>query len=184
MAKQIGSFKTAAEVGRSAAAFVADVQKQFARFEGSSTRVITLTETYDELDGLTNSQNSLFAQSIKAVESGLCRAAIILAWAGFVDVLETKLASDGWVKAMSVMPTFPASKTLEEVREIFTEHAFVVLGKDCGLYTKGTMKTLHGALAERNQCAHPGAPDPGLNEALGYVSKLLSRAKELEGKSL
>lgn len=184
MARKVGSFRTAAEYGEKVSAFLADVQKQFAKFEGSSTRVITLNETYDELAGLSQYQKSLFAQSVTAIESGLFRAAIVLAWAGFVDVLETKLASDGWVKANSVWSKFPTTKTLEEVRESYTEHALVMLGKACGLYTKSTMNTLHGALAERNQCAHPGNPDPGMNEALGYVSKLLKRAKDLEGRTL
>lgn len=184
MAKQVGPIKLAGDMGRSAAAFLSDVQKQFAKFEGSSTRVITLRETYDELAGLSQYQKSLFAQSMTAIEAGLFRAAVVLAWAGFVDVLETKLASDGWVKVNSIRPTFAMTRTLEEVRESLTEHAFVILGKECGLYGKGTMNTLHGALAERNQCAHPGNPDPGMNEALGYVSKLLKRAKDLEGRTL
>lgn len=171
-------------MGRSATAFLSDVQKQFAKFEGSSTRVITLKETYDELAGLSQFQKSLFAQSMTAIEAGLFRAAVVLAWAGFVDVLEAKLASDGWLKANSVWSTFPTTKTLEELRESYTEHAFVILGKECGLYGKQTMNTLHGALSERNQCAHPGNPDPGMNEALGYVSKLLKRAKDLEGRTL
>lgn len=171
-------------MGRATAAFLADVQKQFARFEGSSTRVCTLKETYDELAGLSQYQRSLFAQSMTAIEAGLFRAAIVLSWAGFVDVLETKLASDGWVKVNSIRSTFAMTRTLEEVRESLTEHAFVILGKECGLYGKGTMHSLHGALAERNQCAHPGTPDPGMNEALGYVSKLLKRAKDLEARTL
>ncbi|MBV6456933.1 MAG: hypothetical protein HONBIEJF_00037 [Fimbriimonadaceae bacterium] len=184
MARKVDATQLAAEYGRAADRFVADSQKQFAKFEGSTSRVITLKETYDELAGLTQSQESLFKQALLAIEIGLHRAAVVLAWAAFMDVVQSKLASDGWKKVSSVRSTFPAAKTLEEIREQYTDHAFVSIAKECGLYGKGTMNSLHGALADRNQCAHPGAPDPGMNEALGYVSKLLKRAKEIQSKSL
>jgi len=184
VAINVDSENIVAGIGLSAAAFLSDVQKQFAAYEGSSTRVFNLKETYDDLAGLSHHQKSLFSQAMTAIEVGLFRAAVVLAWAGFIDVLEAKLSSDGWVKANSVWPTFPISKTLEELRESYTEHAFIILGKECGLYGKQTMNTLHGALSERNQCAHPGNADPGMNEALGYVSKLLKRAKDLESRSL
>ncbi|MGD9728632.1 MAG: hypothetical protein AB7V39_19930 [Nitrospiraceae bacterium] len=184
MARQVDSTSLAAELGKAADQFIADAQRQFAKFEGSTNRVITLKETYDELAGLSQSQESLFKQALLAIEIGLHRAAVVLAWAAFMDVIQTKLASDGWKKVCSVRATFPSSKTLEEIREQITDHAFVSLAKECGLYGKGTMNSLHGALADRNQCAHPGAPDPGMNEALGYVSKLLKRSKEVQGKTL
>lgn len=184
MARQIDTISLAVELGKAAEQFMADAQRQFAKFEGSTSRVITLKETYDELAGLSQSQESLFKQALLAIEIGLHRAAVVLAWAAFMDVVQTKLASDGWQKVSSVRTTFPITKTLEEIREQYTDHAFVTLAKECGLYGKGTMNSLLGALAERNQCAHPGAPDPGMNESLGYLSKLLKRAKEVQGKTI
>lgn len=184
MADQVGPAQRAALLSRSAAVFVAEAERLFATFEGPTSRVVTLRETYQDLAGLSRSQESLFMQAIKSIESGLCRAAVVLAWAAFMDVLQDKLSSDGWKKVASVRPSFPVTKPLEEIRESCTDHAFVILAKDCGLYGKGTMNSLHGALADRNQSAHPGAPDPGMNEALGYVSKLLRRAKELQSRTL
>jgi hypothetical protein len=41
------------------------------------------------------------------------------------------------------------------------------------------MRTLHGLLSRRNECAHPSEYFPDLNMTLGYISDLIDRIKRL-----
>ena len=44
------------------------------------------------------------------------------------------------------------------------------------------MKSLHGLLSKRNECAHPSDYEPEFSETIGYVSELLNRIKKYEMK--
>jgi hypothetical protein len=59
--------------------------------EAASSRIVTLEGSYDQLTGLSLDQDELFREGLRAVESGLFRAAHVLAWAGFVDFLHETL---------------------------------------------------------------------------------------------
>lgn len=43
------------------------------------------------------------------------------------------------------------------------------------------MKSLHGLLHRRNQCAHPSDYYPDQNQALGYVGEVFIWLKSLDG---
>ena len=107
-----------------------------------------------------------------------------MAWAAFMDFLERKLASDGLKKIRDVRPGWSRHQSIEELREEVTEHALIEAARDAGLIRKSEMKSLHGLLAKRNECAHPSGYRPGMNEAIGYVAELLSRIEQLQGRSL
>ena len=107
-----------------------------------------------------------------------------MAWAAFIDFLEQKMASDGLVKVRSKRPNWVKYASIEEIRENVTEHELIKVAYDVGLTSKGEMKTLHGLLSTRNQCAHPTNYRPDLNESIGYVAQLLNQVEQLHGKSL
>ena len=151
--------------------------------ESSASRVIQLEDTYDQLGKLSLSQDELFRQSLRCVEHGLYRASHVMAWAGFMDFLEEKLASDGLVKVRNIRPTWKGA-SMEEMREYVNEYALVEITQPLGLCTKNEMKALLGLLNKRNECAHPSGYSPGLNETLGYFSELLGRVGKLAPKSL
>jgi hypothetical protein len=106
-----------------------------------------------------------------------------MTWAGFMDFLEEKLASDGLVKVRAARPAWKG-KDVEEMREHVSEHQLVEVAQVIGLCTKNQTKALLGLLNKRNECAHPSNYHPNLNEALGYISEVISRIKVLQPKTI
>lgn len=154
-----------------------------ATHETSGSRVVILEESYDKLTKLTLKQDELFRQALRCVEHQLFRAAHVLAWAGFMDLLEEKLASDGLLKLRATKPAWKAG-SVEELRENVVEYQLIEAAKDLGLCTKTEMKALHGMLNKRNECAHPNDFFPDMNITLGYISELLTRVGTLQTKTL
>ncbi|HEY2943427.1 MAG TPA: hypothetical protein VGN09_13420 [Vicinamibacteria bacterium] len=170
---------------RRVAEFGAWAHDLIAKHETSkASRVITLSQTRDKLQGLSLRQESLFEDSLLCIQQGLYRAAHVMAWAGFMDFLEEKLVSDGLAAVHTAYPRWKAFKSVEALRENIVEYQLLDAAQKVGLTTKTPTKALHGLLAKRNECAHPSGYEPGLNEALGYVSELLERVRSLQPKTL
>lgn len=163
--------------------FEKEAHKILGIHETSKSRVVLLEATYKKLTGLSLKQDELFRQALRCVENSLFRAAHVMAWAGFMDFFEEKLASDGFVKLKATRPNWKFS-TVEDLREQQTEYAIIEAAKDAGLCAKSETKALHGLLNKRNECAHPSNFFPDLNETLGYISELLKRVETLKSKVL
>ena len=73
---------------------------------------------------------------------------------------------------------------MAEMREYVPERQLVEVTQAVGLCTKNEAKALVGLLDRRNECAHPSAYFPQMNESLGYVSELLQRLRLLAPKQL
>jgi hypothetical protein len=155
-----------------------------AHHETSPERIITLSTSYAKLHTLSLKQDELFRQSLRCVENSLFRAAHVLAWAGFVDFYEEKIASKKFRKLHTAYPAWSKYKTLDDLRENVAEYQLIESGKTIGLLSKNEMKALHGLLNKRNECAHPSNYFPGLNDTLGYVSELIKRIEHLQTKRL
>jgi len=166
-----------------ARAFEQEAHQILSIHEAAPSRVVLLPDTYHELSNLSIRQDELFRQALRCIENGLFRAAHVMAWAGFMDFLEQKLASDGLKAVRRKRPRWNAS-TVEELRESVAEYQLIEVSRDVRLCGKGPTKTLLGLLSKRNECAHPSDYDPGLNESLGYVSELLKRIRLLQTKQL
>lgn len=164
-------------------AFEKDAHAILATHEASGSRVIIIEESYEKLTKLSLKQDELFRQALRCVEHKLYRAAHVLAWAGFMDLLEEKLASDGLAKLRAARAAWKAG-TIEELRENVVEYQLIEVAKELGLSTKTQMKALHGMLNKRNECAHPSDFYPDVNDTLGYISELLSRVAILQTKTL
>ncbi len=165
-------------------AFEEEAHKILSKHETSKSRVITLEQTRIDLTVLTIRQNELFQEAIICIENGVYRAAHVMAWAGFIDFLEEKLASDGLIKVKAARSTWAKHRSIEELRENVPEYQLIDVAQELGIVPKSGKKSIQGHLAKRNECAHPGSYTPRLNESLGYVSELLSRIKSLQKKSL
>jgi hypothetical protein len=163
--------------------FEREAHALLAMHEASGSRVVILEESYEKLTKLTLKQDELFRQALRCVEHKLFRAAHVLAWAGFMDLLEEKLASDGLVKLREAKTAWKAG-SVEELRENVVEYQLIEAAKDLGLCTKTEMKALHGMLNKRNECAHPNDFFPDMNITLGYISELLTRVATLQTKTL
>jgi hypothetical protein len=164
-------------------AFAAEAHTLLGKHESSPSRVVLLEDSYKKLTALTLKQDDLMRQALRCMESELYRAAHVMAWAGFMDFLEEKLGSDGFVKLHAARPHWTFT-TAEELRETIVEHQIVEATMPVGLCVKSQMKALLGLLNKRNECAHPSDFYPGLNESLGYFSELLKRIETLRKKTL
>jgi hypothetical protein len=146
------------------------------------SRIIYLEETYRALGELSLQQDELFRQSLRCIENELFRAAHVMAWAGFMDYFEERLAVNSFAKLKAVRPKWTFA-TIEELREQSAEYQLVEAGAKAGLCSKNEMKALHGLLNKRNECAHPSSYFPGLNESLGYMAELLRRIEALKKRA-
>jgi hypothetical protein len=152
--------------------------------EAAPSRVIALSETRNQVTILNLKQSDLLVEGLRAMESGLYRPAIIMAWAAFMDFLQERLASDSFATLYLKRPNWAKWKSLEDLRENVTEFQLLDVARDVGLLSKSETKALHGLLSKRNECAHPSNYRPNLNEALGYVSELLNRIPIIGQRSL
>jgi len=164
-------------------AFQREAHQVLSVHEASRSRIVLLEDTYKRLGALSLRQDELFRQALRCIENELFRAAHVMAWAGFMDFLEEKIAGDGLKKLRGLRPTWKAS-SVEELRESVVEFQLIEAAKELGLCTKTEMKALHGLLNKRNECAHPSDYFPSLNESLGYASEILQRMGQLQPKSL
>lgn len=150
----------------------------------TTSRVLSLTDTYKQLTILNLKQNELFEESLKSMENSLHRPGVVMAWAGFIDFLQEKMTEDQFAKLHAAYPKWGKWSTLEELRENVTEFAVLDAAQRLGVLTKAEMKALHGLLSKRNECAHPSGYKPTFDEALGYVSELLNRIPTISQRSL
>jgi flagellar biosynthesis chaperone FliJ len=167
------------DVVRRAHSFEKAAHAVLAIHEAAASRIVHLEHTYQQLKGLSLQQDELFRQALRCVESELFRAAHVMAWAGFMDFFEEKLASDGFAKLRAARAKWQFA-AVEELRECYTEHQIIEASRETGLCRKNEMKALHGLLNKRNECAHPSDYFPDLNETLGFVSELLRRIATIQ----
>lgn len=153
-------------------------------FEAAPSRVISLADTRKQIGILNLKQNELLEEAVAAVEYGLYRPAVVMAWAAFMDFLQEKMTSDNFVRLHNVRPGWLKLTTLHELREGQTEFAMLDAAWELKLLMKGEHKSLQGLLAKRNESAHPSGYKPTLNEALGYISELLNRIPTIGQRSL
>jgi hypothetical protein len=164
-------------------AFEQEAHGILGRHEGSRSRVIVLDRQYRQLDKLSLRQDELLRQALRCAEAELYRAAHVMAWAGFMDFLEEKMASGGLKKLAGIRPKWPCG-SVEDLREQVNEFQLIEACRELGLVSKSEVKALHGLLNKRNECAHPSNFYPDLNQALGYVSEVLSRITSIRARSL
>ncbi|MGI9861908.1 hypothetical protein SDD30_11075 [Moorella naiadis] len=154
------------------------------RDETSKSRIISLDDTRRHLESLSLEQDILIKQALLCVEKGVYRAAHVMAWVAFVDFLEKMLLSIGLKRIKEVKPGWSKFKSYQELCESVPEYQLIEVVNELGLISKTEMKTIHGLLSKRNECAHPSSYHPDLNESIGYISELLNRIKALKEREV
>ena len=125
-------------------------------------------------------QSDLLKQSIRCVESGLFRAAFVMAWTPVADLLlDLAVKESALVLARRTKWNYTDKTSLSETTG---DHAIIEALKEVSILTKGEMKSLHGLLHRRNECAHPSTYFPGPNEALGYIDEAMKFCKLINSK--
>ncbi|MDB5059654.1 MAG: hypothetical protein JWO59_3126 [Chloroflexi bacterium] len=168
----------------STSTFTQEAHSILAYHESSPSRVVLLDKSRVRLSSLSIDQEGLFDQALQCIQFGIHQAATVMAWAAFMDFLDTKLASDGLIKLAAAKPGWARHSTIEELRENTNEHDRITAARDLKLLNKAEMKALHGMLSKRNESAHPTPYKPELNESLGYVAELLNRIASMKSRTL
>lgn len=169
-------------VWRRVNSFADEAHKILSVHEAAPSRTVLLNQTYKELQKLSLAQDELLRQALRCVESTLYRAAHILAWTALMDLAESILASDNFVKLKTIRPKWNTC-SLDELREDVTEFQIVEACKDLRLINKSEMRVLHGLLGKRNLSAHPSDFFPDYNQTLGYMADILKMMKNIQQKS-
>ena len=143
--------------------------------ESSPSRVVLLEELIKKLSGTPIDVQEYFKESIKCLESGLFRAAVVFSWAGHFDVYSEYLfrAYETDIKSIRKNWSF---KDVVELRENYAESQILDVGKEVNFIKKSTLRILQGQLSQRNSCAHPTMYKPSMNATIGYVDQMVSQS--------
>jgi hypothetical protein len=147
--------------------------------ESATVRRFSLDNSYQQLKSLNLQEDELFRQSLRCVELQVYRAAHVMAWCGFFDCILRLFESDGFRLLKSVRSNW-AFSSREELTESFSEHQIIEALKPAAVIGKADQKALIGLLSRRNECAHPTAYFPDLNQTLGYISEIFARLSKIE----
>ncbi len=164
-----------------ASEFAREAEKIFATCESSTHRIITLDESFTQLNTLSISQQGLFEEALNCVSFKLYRAAHVMAWAAFMDFLLVKL-DENYIAVKNAFPKWKSNNS-HELREEINEFQILEAGKKVKLYTIKTKRIIESNLQKRNDCAHPTGYEPDLNNTLGYIKDLFDQIGKINYKS-
>ncbi len=145
--------------------------------EGSSdnTRITTIEKAIKNIESLSILQEELFIQSIHCIKYDLFRVAHVSAWTAFIDFLENSINDKKLEHVFELHDKWRKYKSKDVLIENISEHQFITCLCELRMIKKSEMKSLHGLLAKRNECAHPTTYNPDYNETLGYIAELINR---------
>lgn len=161
--------------------FAAEAHQILSVHEAAPSRTVLLDDTYRELQRLSLQQDELLRQALRCVENKLYRAAHILGWTAFIDLIQNVLSSDGFRKLNAAKTNWKIT-SLEQLQEEINEFQLIEACKDVKLVNKSEMRVLQGLLSKRNLCAHPSNFFPDYNQTLGYVADILNTIKNIQSK--
>jgi hypothetical protein len=170
------------EVVSSVRRFEKEAAKLLANFDGAvAARAFNAHEALVEVNGLSIEQSDSLKQAVRCVEHNLYRAAFVMAWTAVADLLLVlAIKNEPEIKTARPKWKFEDKASLSDA---FGDHAIVEALKEAKVISKGQMKSLHGLLHRRNQCAHPSDYFPSADEALGYIREAISFCRALHAKS-
>ena len=162
--------------------FFLEVSELLGTNDGAVTsRAYNAADALKMVSNLSFEQSDSFKQAVRSVEAGLYRAAFVLAWTALADIILILAVNEiDKVRLVRSKWKYTDKGSLSEEHGDF---AIVEALKEAKVITKSDMKTLHGLLHRRNQCAHKSNVFPTANEALGYIDESVKSAKALIGLS-
>ena len=159
--------------------FEAAAHKLLQTHEGATSRIIDARKSLARVSALSVKQEDMLKQSVRCIEVEVFRAAHILAFAAFADYLQEVASRDKFVALNAARPNWKVT-SIDDLRERFTDHAFIEALEVAKLISKSERKAFHGLLNRRNECAHPTDFYPDMNQSLGYISEVVSRLEALK----
>lgn len=136
------------------------------------SRILDLKSLRKQLINIPIDIYSYFDESLKCLESGYKRAAMIMVWSGFFYIFSNYLFDYEEDEIRRLRPKWKFNN-FDEFRESNPESQILDLAKDLGTITRADLRVLQGYLSTRNKCAHPTLYQPTMNGAIGYINELL-----------
>jgi len=158
------------------------IQKQSYVASKRPERVPEVAELRASLVALGVKELSYFEEGLDCIQyAQAARAAIVLGWTGFNDLLQSKIASDGFaalngilkVEFHGVHKKAGAIKSREELTVHFDDALLLEAGRKLKLYATHVWKQLDAMRDERNNCAHVQEYAVTPRIALGFYAHLI-----------
>ncbi len=147
------------------------------------SRVPEVNELRQELRQLGVKEFRYFEEGLDCIEyAQASRAAIVLGWTGFVDLLQLKLQKDSFTALNGILKTdfhgvhkrCAQLKTRDDLIRHFDDALLLEAARKVGFYKSHVFKQLDAMRDERNNCAHVEEYAVTPRVALGYYARLFT----------
>jgi hypothetical protein len=158
--------------------------------EGAGAAVTRGPERVPEVNELRSEIKALGVPELRYFEEGLdciayaqaSRAAIVMGWTGYIDLLQKKMADDGFLALNGIMKAEfrgvynKAGKitAIDELAKYFDDSLLLQAAKKLGIVKSHAYMQLDAMRDERNNCAHVEEYAVTERIALGFYAKLIT----------
>ncbi len=151
--------------------------------EKSPQRVPEINELRQEIKLLGVGDLSYFEEGLNCIEfAQASRAAIVLGWTGFIDLLQGKMSQDQYASLNAILKSDFAGvhrkksriATRGDLSKYFDDNLLLQAGFKLQHFKKHSYKQLDAMRDERNNCAHVQEYAVTPRIALGYYAKLIA----------
>lgn len=145
-------------------------------------RVPEVSELRGELRALGVTEFKYFSEGLDCIQYAQApRAAIILGWTGFIDLLQNRIGRDSFaalnailkVQFHGVYKKQSQIRTKDHLCDHFDDALLLTAGRKLSLYKEHVYKQLDAMRDERNNCAHVEEYAVTVRIALGFYAKLI-----------
>ncbi|SRR6266478_61878 len=115
-------------------------------------------------------------ESVRCLEVGVLRPAIVFLWSGAVRTLEREILTKGVTQAnAALLKHDPKARHVARVEdfEYIKDKTTLLAAEELGIHDKGQRATLQEALDLRNRCGHPTNYKPGVKKASSFVEDVV-----------
>ena len=146
-------------------------------------RVPEVSELRQEIKSLGVVELDYFAEGLDCIQyAQAARAAIVLGWTGFIDLLQNKIGKDDYAALNSILrASFPGIykkrsqiACKNDLCDFFDDSLLLEAGRKLGFYDKHVFTQLNAMRDERNNCAHVQEYAVTVRIALGFYAKLIT----------
>ena len=146
-------------------------------------------ERVPEVNELRREIRSMGVYELKYFEEGLdcieyahaARAAIVMGWTGFIDLLQNRIAKDNYRELNAILKLrfhgiykkCSSIKDRDDLIKHFDDALLLEAGRKIGLFQGHVFKQLDAMRDERNNCAHVEEYAVTVRIALGFYAKLI-----------
>ena len=141
--------------------------------QASRSRTASIEVTLKSIHALSAKQDELLKEAAAAAGHGLYRSAHVAAFAALVDALYERVDRVGLLQSVANARPKWSLSVVEDLQE-YSDFQVGEVCREAGVITKAQLKTFHGLLHRRNQCAHPTGYQPGLDQTLGFLSEVIA----------